>query len=306
MTTLKAMRDALKATIKASVPGVIIYDTVPDVSQLPAVVVEPLKADSGSFRSGLDTWLFDITIMVSRQETSVSQNLLDDLLDGEGDPTDTISDTFNRADSSSSPGTSSSGDTWTVTGGVAGIQNNRLYRVSGGPVAFFNTGDSDGQVSATLTAIDAESGLHFRGNGTDYDSWFFRINAAGTAYQLDKYPLSVVATGGTPVIGDKLRARFVGSTIQCYLNDVLLFSTTDTQYQSNTRHGVIALLTSTFDDFSLAPDAVSIPRALKGAPDLGTSDLDAYVEDMHGYGGSHPANALPHIGAVLRVKVTRT
>jgi hypothetical protein len=78
------MRDVLKETIRASIPDVMVYDTVPEVSHLPAVVIEPLNATSSSFRNGLDTWIFDFSIMVARQETSVSQNTLDDLLDGPG------------------------------------------------------------------------------------------------------------------------------------------------------------------------------------------------------------------------------
>ena len=47
----------------------------------------------------------------------------------------------------------------------------------------------------------------------------------------------------------------------------------------------------------------SIPRAVNGSPTLGLANCDATVYAMHGYGGSFVVAGIPHVGAILKVKV---
>lgn len=77
MAQLSAIRDALKATVATAVPSLRIYDTVPEVANLPALVIEPVTADY-TFSMSLDAcWYFDLIVMVPRVDSVRSQDQLD-------------------------------------------------------------------------------------------------------------------------------------------------------------------------------------------------------------------------------------
>ncbi|MFE6846566.1 hypothetical protein [Streptomyces sp. NPDC057686] len=61
-----------------------VYDTVPEVANLPAVVVEPCTSDFSVSMSLDTTWVFDLIVMVSRAESGRSQDKLDGYIDGYG------------------------------------------------------------------------------------------------------------------------------------------------------------------------------------------------------------------------------
>lgn len=81
--TLKAVYDAVPDEDEVNV-----YDTVPDVSQTPAIVVMPAPRDTADFNRtmgrGTDEWVFDVIVMVARGEYSVSQKALAKFIDGRG------------------------------------------------------------------------------------------------------------------------------------------------------------------------------------------------------------------------------
>lgn len=53
--------------------------------RLPAVVVKPVSGDfTGAFQRGLDTWEFDVYVLVARQEGPTQQELLDQFITGAG------------------------------------------------------------------------------------------------------------------------------------------------------------------------------------------------------------------------------
>jgi hypothetical protein len=86
MATLRAIREALKATLKAQIPGLTAYDTVPSSPNLPAAVPIPRAA---SFERGegpgVDiTWLFDLDVLCSAAITELGEISLDDLVDAVG------------------------------------------------------------------------------------------------------------------------------------------------------------------------------------------------------------------------------
>ncbi|MFD8117091.1 hypothetical protein [Streptomyces microflavus] len=86
MATLSEIRKALAETIRASVSTEIHdYAEVPDVLRLPAIVVRPVSGDfTGAFQRGLDTWQFDVFVLVARMNGETQQELLDEFLTGSG------------------------------------------------------------------------------------------------------------------------------------------------------------------------------------------------------------------------------
>jgi hypothetical protein len=85
MATLAAIRDAIKTTITDNVTGLRVHDTIPDVVNLPAVVVVPRTADFDvAMGRGIDTWEFDLFVMVSKGSTRAAQDALDAYVTGAG------------------------------------------------------------------------------------------------------------------------------------------------------------------------------------------------------------------------------
>ncbi|MFT2016295.1 hypothetical protein ACMA1D_10695 [Streptomyces sp. 796.1] len=85
MASLMELRTAVKTALQAQIPGLICYDTVPDVAQCPAVVVMPVDADFAvSLQRGTDTWNFDLFVLVPRTDSGLSQDRLDNYLSGSG------------------------------------------------------------------------------------------------------------------------------------------------------------------------------------------------------------------------------
>lgn len=85
MSSLQAIRDAIKATVEAQIPGVFGYDTVPEVANLPAIVAMPDTADFAvAMGRGADTWELDLAVLVPWTDSNVSQDALDELVTGAG------------------------------------------------------------------------------------------------------------------------------------------------------------------------------------------------------------------------------
>lgn len=87
MATLGEIRAGVKTVLTASIDNLTVYSDVPDVAQLPAVVVMPARetADfNGAMARGLDTYRFDLYILVARSEASAAQQALDQYISGSG------------------------------------------------------------------------------------------------------------------------------------------------------------------------------------------------------------------------------
>lgn len=87
MASLSEIRDGIQTVLLAAIPDVSVYAQVPDVTQLPAVVVMPARdsADfSGAMNRGLDIWSFDLYVLVALGEATVSQQALDQYVTGSG------------------------------------------------------------------------------------------------------------------------------------------------------------------------------------------------------------------------------
>lgn len=85
MATLAALRDAIKTTITANISGIQVYDTVPDVTVVPAVVIYPADADFDfAMGRGSDKEEFDLYVLCQRAVADEGQNTLDELTAGSG------------------------------------------------------------------------------------------------------------------------------------------------------------------------------------------------------------------------------
>jgi hypothetical protein len=86
VASLSNIRTALKKTIASYTDSTLfVYDTVADLVNLPAVIVEPMAADyTGAFARGMDVWDFNLYVLCSRADTSLGQKQLDAFVTGAG------------------------------------------------------------------------------------------------------------------------------------------------------------------------------------------------------------------------------
>lgn len=82
-SSLTDIRAALKATITQA--GLNVYDTVQDVVNTPAAVIEPFDADFVvAMARGGDTYRFNLMVLQANTNTSNAQKILDPYLTGQG------------------------------------------------------------------------------------------------------------------------------------------------------------------------------------------------------------------------------
>ena len=85
MASLTAIRTGLKSTVTAAVPSLFGYDVVPEVTNLPAIVVMPTAVDfEGAMGRGLHVYEFDLIVLVSRRDDLLAQKELDTFVTGAG------------------------------------------------------------------------------------------------------------------------------------------------------------------------------------------------------------------------------
>lgn len=81
MASISAIRAAAGTTIGAAVTDLSVYRTVPDVVNLPALVVMPAESDFvGAMGRGMVTHLFDLYVLVSNREAGLAQDDLDEFV----------------------------------------------------------------------------------------------------------------------------------------------------------------------------------------------------------------------------------
>lgn len=155
------------------------------------------------------------------------------------------SDDFNRADTDTGLGTSSSGHTW-LTGGagnsVWGIDTNRAKKVDGAiaAVAYIDSGVSDCTVEVTMATIDTRCGLSFR--FSDNSNWWYLWWLTSTSFQVRKVEggssSAVFSHTQTMANGDVLKVVLSGDQIGVYINDDLKTTITDSFNQTAEGHGI--------------------------------------------------------------------
>jgi hypothetical protein len=165
-----------------------------------------------------------------------------------------VGDNFNRADSSTSLGTATSGQTWVNWGGTAGLSGAQAYLPAATNTKMvIDSGLSDFKASIEVPTIDSQYWLIFRGQDTN-NYWRFGQNSG---YYLQKIVAGGVVTptltlnlGGGGRAGDRLGVICSGSSIVCTANGLPVIECTDTTFQTNTFVGFqISSTVPRFDNF---------------------------------------------------------
>jgi lysophospholipase L1-like esterase len=157
-----------------------------------------------------------------------------------------LGDLMDRADSATSPGTASSGQSWTVTSGTMGIINKRLYApTAGGNSARLEVGTNKFEAGITFTALD--------GGSSNDQYFFFRYNTvansmgirsyANTRWELVRWvsgAITVLASDvvNLPANGDRIRVINEAEKYKVYVNDRLMFSGAESANSALTGIGV--------------------------------------------------------------------
>jgi hypothetical protein len=143
-----------------------------------------------------------------------------------------LGDTCKRADSTTSPGASDSGQTYSVLVGTAGISGSAMYAVNAASTKVSAaTGISDGVFTCEMSVVDTATEEWFLFRITDQYN-YIRLGYSGNYLHLENIvagriiqsfaaPLSIVATNG-----DVLAFMASGGNIAAYRNGVLLTSVT--------------------------------------------------------------------------------
>jgi hypothetical protein len=85
VATVSAIRDAIKTTLEANISGLRVHDTIPDQINPPAVVVAPAEANFlQAMGRGVDTWQFDLIVLIGRTVERTAQDSLDGYINGSG------------------------------------------------------------------------------------------------------------------------------------------------------------------------------------------------------------------------------
>jgi hypothetical protein len=86
MASLGQIRKAFKTTIEANIPGIKVYDRLPESAHvLPCICVYPIDIDfNGAFARGLDIHQFELIVLVSYNDLEVAQSNLDPFISGSG------------------------------------------------------------------------------------------------------------------------------------------------------------------------------------------------------------------------------
>lgn len=170
-------------------------------------------------------------------------------------PTTYGSDSFNRSDRSLNGDAADVGGNWSALVGTWNVISNQCgATVAGGLILLkLATGQADGVLRQTLAhlgtdgmalaarIIDSANCLWMRQTG--FSITLFRRTGGGNT--------SIGSAVCSETDGDTNKLVMTGSTLDCYLNDVLQFSVTETQGQTTTNQGVLGSdIDSRIDDWS--------------------------------------------------------
>lgn len=155
-------------------------------------------------------------------------------------------DSFNRADSLTSMGSTDTGQAWVGTTGTWGISNNQAYlvTVSGGfdPITI-DSGVSDCSLTIKIGAIMVTPGKVIRlvARYTNANNYLMAIITT-TDYRLYKNVADAATLLGTysaiPATGDRVRLDMLGSSVKLFVNGTERLSVTETFNQTATKHGL--------------------------------------------------------------------
>jgi hypothetical protein len=197
------------------------------------------------------------------------------------------SDNFNRADSSSSLGTPSDGGSdWVVRPGspttIFGIASNQARRfstqsVTGGELAWLESGVQNVQVEATFSTVAGEMGLIAR--LTDENN-FIRLRITVSLVQISKFEAGVgTLLGGVSATvsnGDVVMLQCDGDELTPFINEAPVFGAVSSSFNNTaTKHGLRAdgaTVTGRWDDFSIT-NLDSDPQLLLPVSDISSGSV---------------------------------
>lgn len=151
-----------------------------------------------------------------------------------------VFDSFNRPDNPDSLGIADTGQSWElIQGGVMGIIDNKAYGsdLTSYPRSVVETGVANCILNAT---IEPDCLITFRVQ--DAQNRLSLGISAETGYILNKVRnggvVHIGSWGVGALIGDKVSILLVGSAIKVYVNNVLRISVIESEFITNTKHGI--------------------------------------------------------------------
>lgn len=173
-----------------------------------------------------------------------------------------VLDTFNRADSATSLGTTSDGTTvWTDLVGTWGILSNQAYLAANATDALtvIDAGTADGTVSVVCRTTVGNQGIAFR--VVDASNYWRAVFVTANSIYVQQCVAGVLTNmGGTPMTqaladGDVLSVVLSGTSIVVQLNGVTKVSITDATFQTATKVGLCQSVggdpSYKYDDFTV-------------------------------------------------------
>lgn len=172
-------------------------------------------------------------------------------------------DNFNRTNSSTGMGTSTSGHAWTNNAGTLGISSNQSYAPTATQlnIATIDAVNADVTVSAKVAALASGQvlGLVFRYSTTS-NYWRWR-RTTGNQFQLEKVvsgtPTAVGGLMADITAGDTLKVVMNNHNIELYVNNTFISAHEDSFNATATRCGLMTDNPSgstRFDDFSVSSE----------------------------------------------------
>ena len=180
----------------------------------------------------------------------------------------TITDSFNRADSATTLGSTDTGQAWEIVGGTWGVMNGTMYKSAGGASlrahAVVDWGLADMSVTVQIPTLGSVGGYpHLVGRfANEGNGYFLQLNPPPSALvrRVGGVNANMISNLGTTVAGDamtlSIREQEGGTVLTVYRNGVQIGTYTDTTVGRpvGTRAGVFSFGLSTdarFDNFTV-------------------------------------------------------
>lgn len=187
-------------------------------------------------------------------------------------------DTFNRADSTTSPGSPTHGGAYTVRAGTWGIASNNLRAVTSTAEAMLTfPGAIDFDATVKMTTPGPNSGLLFRWVDAN-NTWLCQMNTSEVIHLYRRVGgtwVSMRNLGRVTVAGDVVRIVAIGPRIWCYRNGVLVATIGDQFYSVAT--DIMGFRASTDTTARFDEITVRTPTAPSLSGDLVEEDISMAV-----------------------------